>query len=159
MYCAGTGLAPFRGFIEQRLVQIEANPSIKLAPAHLFIGCRGPTRDRLYGSEMDEWEKKGAVSLHYAFSKEPEKSMGCVHVSDRMLKEEDLIVEQWHNGARAYVCGNRAFLSDVTLATSRIFKDRIEQWKAQGEPDEVVRGRKASFLDAIKGRAADDIFD
>jgi cytochrome P450/NADPH-cytochrome P450 reductase len=64
MLCAGTGLAPFRGFVQERAMQIQAGR--KLAPAYLFIGCAHPEKDALSGEELKQWEKEGAVHLFYA---------------------------------------------------------------------------------------------
>ena len=160
MFAAGTGLAPFRGFIEQRAIQLEANRGAKLAPAHLFLGCRSATKDRLYARQMDDWAEKGAVTLHYAFSREPEKSNGCKHVSDRMLLEESLIAEAWMNDARAYTCGNRAFAEDVGRAAREIINKRVTESRVkQGLSDEEVERRKTEIMSSFKERAADDVFD
>lgn len=160
MIAAGSGLAPFRGFIEQRAVQIEANPNISLAPAHLFLGCRSSTRDRLYAQEMDRWVALGAVTVFYAFSREPEKSEGCKYVADRMLKEIDTIAEAWFAGARAYVCGNRAFAVSVSDATRTIVNERLAARRVkEGLSDDDVNTAKAAVVAALSERAADDVFD
>ena len=160
MFAAGTGLAPFRGFIEQRAIQLEANPNAKLAPAHAFVGCRHSERDRLYAEQMDEWAKAGAVTLHYSFSQEPEKSDGCKHVSDRMLKEADLISSAWMAGARAYTCGNRGFAESVGAATESIVDRRLEARKAEsGWTSKQKEDRKAAIFGSFNERAADDVFD
>lgn len=74
MIAAGTGLAPFRGFISERAAQVGAGRS--LAPALLFLGCRSPDQDELYRAELDAWEKMGAVQIHRAYSQKPEASNG-----------------------------------------------------------------------------------
>jgi len=61
MICAGTGLAPFRGFIQERAMQIAAGS--KLAPAYLFVGCTNPDKDRIFGSELEKWEVDGTLCL------------------------------------------------------------------------------------------------
>ena len=159
MFAAGTGLAPFRGFIEQRAIQLESNPNTKLAPAHLFLGCRSSEKDRLYAAQIDEWERKGAVKIYYAFSQEPDKSNGCKHVDDRMLKEIDTISNAWIAGARAYVCGNRGFAQSVEKATRSIVEKRLEARKADGWSDKQVEDRKTAIFSSFSERAADDVFD
>lgn len=52
MFCAGTGLAPFRGFIQERAIQIQAGR--KLAPAYIFIGCTHPDKDMLFKEELQQ---------------------------------------------------------------------------------------------------------
>ncbi len=151
MFCAGTGLAPFRGFIQQRAVQMKANPDRELAPALLFVGCRSPTKDRLYAQEIDEWVKQGVVHVMYAFSREKEASEGCVHVSDRMVREKDKIIKMWRMGGRAYVCGSRAFGATVREAARAIATDVAGNTP---QPDQVER-----FMNALQERVATDIFD
>ena len=159
MFAAGTGLAPFRGFIEQRAIQLEANPSTKLAPAYLFLGCRHSQRDRLYAEQMDEWSRARAVIIYYTFSQEPEKFDGCKHVADRMLKEIDTISAAWIAGARAYVCGNRSFTEGVGAAARSIVDKRLEARKAEGLSSEQAEVRKAEIFGSFNERAADDVFD
>ncbi|KAF8857384.1 cytochrome P450 [Acephala macrosclerotiorum] len=59
--CAGIGLAPFRGFIQQRAMISAASPNRPFAPALLFVGCRSSASDHLYASEFDAWIKAGVV--------------------------------------------------------------------------------------------------
>ena len=160
MFGAGTGLAPFRGFVEQRAIQLAANPRTKLALAYLFLGCRHSKRDRLYADEMDKWAELGAVTLLYAFSHEPEKSDGCKHVDDRMWKEEDTLVKAWADNARAYVCGNRAFAESVKHTAREIAEKRIElRRQTESWSDEEVENRKKEIFGSFSDRAADDLFD
>lgn len=106
MFCAGTGLAPFRGFIQHRAEMIKAGNEA-LAPAILFAGCRS-TSDRLYAEELDAWGNAGAVDVRPAFSQDRDASTacGCAHVQDRMWKDRDAVREMWEKGAKLYVCGN-----------------------------------------------------
>lgn len=51
---AGSGLAPFRGFLQERAAMIGRGG--KVAPALLFFGCRSPSEDDLYAKELARWE-------------------------------------------------------------------------------------------------------
>lgn len=159
MFAAGTGMAPFRGFIEQRAVQLEANSNTQLAPAYLFFGCRHSDRDRLYAREMDAWEKLGVVKIYYAFSQESEKSAGCKHIADRMMEEMDIISEAWQAGARFYTCGSRAVAMSVKDAARKIVDHRMHQRKADGWTNERIKARKEEIFRSFSERAADDVFD
>ena len=154
MFCAGTGLAPFRGFIQQRAIQLKFNPDRKLSRALLFVGCRSSTKDRLYADEMDEWAKIGAVEVKYAFSKEKEKSDGCAYVSDRMVKSKDEVVKMWRTGARIYVCGSREFAESLQPATVRIFEDARES-----DGPSLAGAAEELFKRSIQERMVSDIFD
>lgn len=154
MFCAGTGLAPFRGFIQQRATMLEANKDLRLAPAILFVGCRSSTQDRLYAEELDRWAKIGAVNIRYAFSQEPHRSLGCKYISDRMVHDAEDISEQWRQDARLYVCGSRAVLEAVGRAAKQIFEAATKN-ATEAEKDE----RKAKFESVRADRVVTDIFD
>lgn len=72
MIAAGTGLAPFRGFVQERVAQVAAGR--KLAPALLFHGCRARDEDAIHADELEEWENAGAVEALRAFSR---STCGC----------------------------------------------------------------------------------
>lgn len=78
MTCAGTGLAPFRGFVQERAAQVGSGR--KLAPAILIIGCRSPENDELYREVFDKWEAMGAVKVFRAYSRKPEASGGKLYI-------------------------------------------------------------------------------
>lgn len=152
MICAGTGLAPFRGFVEERAKQKEAGR--KLAPAYLFIGCRHPEKDRLFASEFEQWEKEGVVKLFYAFSKAPEQSSGCRHVQDRLWVERKEMTDIFNSGAKLYVCGSAQVGEGIAVTTKKIYQEAAA---AIGKPrtDEEVE----QWFQNIKGeRFATDVF-
>lgn len=65
----GTGLAPFRGFIQERAkqVQVESNKNGEMV---LFFGCRNANVDFLYREELLEYERQGVLKLITAFSRQ-----------------------------------------------------------------------------------------
>lgn len=154
MFCAGTGLAPFRGFVEQRAIQMQANPERELAPALLFIGCRSHTEDRLYAEEIDEWVNAGVVEVTYAFSREKDRSDGCAYVAEAMNKQKDTIASMWYSGARAYVCGSRAFAKSVGDAARVILSEAREL-----REDEEGEHQTEEWFKSMQERIATDIFD
>jgi cytochrome P450/NADPH-cytochrome P450 reductase len=124
MFCAGTGLAPFRGFIEERAIQAKAGR--KLAPAYLFIGCGHPDKDALFSNELKQWEKDGLVKLYYAYSKAKNVTKGCRHVQDRLWEEREEMTQVFNEGAKLYVCGSSMVGEGVAATTKRIFQDAAE---------------------------------
>lgn len=153
MACAGTGLAPFRGFVEERAMQ--KNAGRKLRPAYLFIGCQDPVKDRIFAEELDKWEQDGVVKLFYAFSRASDKSKHCKYVQDRIWLEREAIVEMFTNGAKLYVCGSANVGEGVTKVAKKIYKEAAE---ARGKPkaDEEVE----KWFNGIRGeRFASDLFD
>ena len=81
MFCAGSGLAPMRGFLQERALQKQAGREV--AKNLLFFGCRAPGEDYLYSdSDLKEWAELGIVDLRPAFSRAQEQSEGCKYVQE-----------------------------------------------------------------------------
>lgn len=133
---AGSGLAPFRGFIQERAALISKGS--RLAPALLFVGCRGRQMDDLYREEFDKWQELGAVDVRRAFSRakpeEAEEAHECKHVQDRLLHDGDEVKAMWEGGARVYVCGSRHVGEGVKRAMGKIVlgeaatEDEMTRW-------------------------------
>ena len=102
MVCAGTGLAPFRGFIQERAIQVESGQEV--GPALLFYGCDHPEVDYLYRDELKAWEAAGAVSLRPAFSEAPEGDVRFVQ--HRVWQDRADVAKLFAKGAHVYVCGD-----------------------------------------------------
>ncbi|KAF1840671.1 NADPH-cytochrome P450 reductase-like protein [Cucurbitaria berberidis CBS 394.84] len=153
MIAAGTGLAPFRGFIQERAAQLAAGRT--LAPAILFYGCHGPDSDLLYPDLLKRWEQLGAVSLRYAFSRAAEQSEGCKHVQDRLYHDRADIVEQFEAGAKLFVCGSRGVGENVQEVLIKIAKERARE--VQGR--EVDDAKAREWFEGLRNeRFATDVF-
>ncbi len=102
MVGAGTGLAPFRGFVQHR--QVQHDMGIDVGPALLLAGCRRSDHDRIYGDEWDAWQAEGMVEVDWGFSREPGQPRQ--YVQDRIRARADRIGELLEQGAAVYVCGD-----------------------------------------------------
>ncbi|KAI1636231.1 cytochrome P450 [Biscogniauxia mediterranea] len=150
---AGTGLAPFRGFIQERAELLSAGR--KIAPAILFFGCRHPERDSLYAAELAEWEKSGAVTVHRAYSRATDRSDGLKYVQDLMRAHKDEVLQYWANDARLYVCGSRAVGEGVKTEALKML---TEERKAKGE--DISEEAAAKWWEEQRNaRYATDVFD
>ena len=150
---AGTGISPFRGFIQERAEMIAAGR--KLAPAMLLIGCRAPGRDDLYAEELAAWEKAGAVTVKRAYSRATDKSNGIKYVQDLLPAYEDEVIPLWEANARLYTCGSRAIGDGIKNA---VIKMVLGRQKAQGE--EISEERVAKWWEGLRNvRYATDVFD
>lgn len=153
MIAAGTGLAPFRGFIQERAAQLAAGRT--LAPAILFYGCHSPDSDLLYADLLQRWERLGAVSLRYAFSRAPEKSEGCKYVQDRVYHDRADIIEQFDAGAKLFVCGSRGVGDGVQECLIKIAKERQQEIKGR----EVDDAKAREWFEGLRNeRFATDVF-
>ncbi|KAI9707990.1 MAG: hypothetical protein M1820_004409 [Bogoriella megaspora] len=124
MVCAGSGIAPFLGFIEERAIRMEQGAA--LARAMIFIGCRHPERDALYARELQMWAMKGAVELRYAFSRAADRSEGCKYVQDRLWKDRASLLPLVKGLGKVFVCGNTRLVDGVSEVVARVYAEEKE---------------------------------
>ncbi|GMH32425.1 hypothetical protein BSKO_00259 [Bryopsis sp. KO-2023] len=102
----GTGLAPFRGFLQERAKLLESGR--KLGQALLFFGCRHRMKDFIYEEELMHFKEVGAISeLHTAFSRDGTKKDYVTHHL-KANKEEVFSLLFGNNKGHLYVCGEAA---------------------------------------------------
>lgn len=97
----GTGIAPFRGFLQER----EATR----APgrAWLFFGARGRAIDFLYADELQSFRETGVLTrLDLAFSRDGNSDVMKQYVQHRMWENAAEIFGWLEEGAHLYVCGD-----------------------------------------------------
>lgn len=152
MIAAGAGLAPFRGFIQERAAQVGAGRN--LAPALLFLGCRDPQKDELYRQEFDKWEAMGAVKVLRAYSKKPEASDGHKYVQDQILAQKTEVLELWDQGSKVYVCGSRNLEISVREVSKKLYVDRAKE-KGKEMSEEAA---ESWFVELRNARFATDVF-
>ena len=70
MIGTGTGLAPFRGFLQDRqTVGYKSVSKGGVSNTHLFFGCRYLDHDYIYKEELEQFVSDGTLDqLHVAFS-------------------------------------------------------------------------------------------
>ncbi|HEY1149701.1 MAG TPA: sulfite reductase flavoprotein subunit alpha, partial [Pseudoduganella sp.] len=121
---AGTGLAGLRAHLAHRAEQ-------GLSRAWLVFGERSPLADRLYGEELDAWQRNGVLArCDLVFSREDE---GPRYVQD-LLEQQSQAVRDWMAaGAVIYVCGGTAMGAAVDAALRRILGDsHLDLLQAEG---------------------------
>lgn len=114
----GTGVAPFRAFVEERN-ELRDSGSSKQGRNWLFFGNPNFTTDFLYQREWLQYLKTGALDrLDVAFSRDqPEK----IYVQHRLLEKGRQLFERIENGAYCYVCGDKnRMAADVQQAFLQI---------------------------------------
>ncbi len=105
----GTGIAPFRAFLQHR--QCSGMPGRNW----LFAGNRRRADDFLYGDELLAWQKNGFLTrLDVAFSRD---QIDKIHVQHLLLQQAPLVYQWLQEGAYVYVCGDaRHMAEDVQKA-------------------------------------------
>ncbi|HEY8267423.1 MAG TPA: flavodoxin domain-containing protein [Xanthobacteraceae bacterium] len=112
----GTGVAPFRAFVQERRATEASGRS------WLFFGDRTFTHDFLYQLDWQDALKDGALTrMDVAFSRDtPEK----IYVQHKLWDRRAELVEWLDGGATFYVCGDaKAMAKDVRAALVRAFAD------------------------------------
>ncbi len=111
MIGAGTGLAPFRAFVQERSLLPHSEP---VGKSWLFFGNPHESKDFLYQDEWDEYLKNGALTrLTTAWSRDQEEK---VYVHHKILKHADEVYAWMEAGARIYVSGGQDMAHDVFAA-------------------------------------------
>lgn len=118
----GTGLAPFRGFLQERSQMIKKNNLTINDKDILFFGCRDPEKDYLYKEELEAFHNDNCVELITAFSRVQDSK---IYVQHKMLNDETshkiwkLLTELKGN---FYLCGDSIRLvSDIQKTLITIF--------------------------------------
>ncbi|KON69253.1 sulfite reductase [NADPH] flavoprotein alpha-component [Peribacillus butanolivorans] len=94
----GTGIAPFRSFIQER-EETEAN-----GKTWLFFGDQHFVTDFLYQTEWQKWLKTSVLTkMDVAFSRDADEK---VYVQHRMLEHSRKLYEWLQEGAAVYICGD-----------------------------------------------------
>ena len=105
----GVGLAPFRAFLEQRVLDGATGRN------WLLFGDQHRATDFLYGDELLEYQRHGQLHrLDLAFSRDQSHK---IYVQHRMLEQARELWSWLQNGACFYVCGDaRHMAKDVHQA-------------------------------------------
>ncbi|HET7815954.1 MAG TPA: assimilatory sulfite reductase (NADPH) flavoprotein subunit [Sphingomicrobium sp.] len=109
----GTGVAPFRAFLQEREARSAAGRS------WLFFGERNFRSDFLYQVEWQKWLEEGVLSrLDVAFSRD---AVAKAYVQHRMLEQSRDLFAWLDEGAHVYVCGDeKAMARDVHEALIQV---------------------------------------
>jgi len=137
MFAGGTGISPFRGFLQARAADRRSGP------AWLFIGTR-TFSDLPYTGELREWVAGGQLELRVAFSREPKRLRnergdfvavpGASGYVDALLEDDADSAAIWRllNGRDAggaegcfYICGQASFAHTVIKALKQVIAHHV----------------------------------
>lgn len=109
----GAGIAPFRAFVEQRILEGASGRN------WLFFGEQHRASDFLYGPEWQAYQKQGKLHrMDLAFSRDQDHK---IYVQHRMLEQSKELWAWLQNGAYFYVCGDAKHMAkDVHKALIEI---------------------------------------
>ena len=123
----GTGIAPFRAFLEERKATEAKGGN------WLFFGAQKSSCDFFYKEELEAYQREGVLTrLDTAFSRDQDFK---IYVQNRMLENARELWNWLEKGAHFYVCGDASRMAkDVDKALHEIVKiggDRSEEDASQ----------------------------
>lgn len=150
----GTGLAPLRGFIQERAaLRKEGTP---VGQTMLFFGCRQPAHDYIYQEELQGYQKSGDLSaLHVAFSRQPGQPR--TYVQDLIRAHAAAVFQLITHGAYVYICGDAKHMAPQVHAELRA----LMQSQGQGADPKPLNAEQAeAYLAELKaaGRYLQDVW-
>ena len=112
----GTGIAPFRAFLQERVAAQATGKN------WLFFGDQHEATDYLYGEEFEAWKAQGHIErLDLAWSRDQDYK---IYVQDKMLESKQELWNWIQEGANFYVCGDaKRMAKDVDAALHQIARE------------------------------------
>ncbi|MEC6815868.1 assimilatory sulfite reductase (NADPH) flavoprotein subunit [Photobacterium toruni] len=122
----GTGIAPFRAFVQERDNREAQGKN------WLFFGDRTFTEDFLYQVEWQKYLKNGVVDqIDVAFSRDQAEK---VYVQHRILEQAPQVWQWLQEGSHIYVCGDATHMAkDVHQALLTVIEQQGKQTREQAE--------------------------
>jgi cytochrome P450/NADPH-cytochrome P450 reductase len=131
----GTGIAPFRGFLQERAALKAHGRTV--GPSILFFGCRRPDQDHIYAEELRRFAEQGVTDLACAFSRlKPDHKF---YVQDSLREHQDEVWKLIEAGGIIYICGDasamapaqRQAFAQIYMAKTGASVEAAESWLQQ----------------------------
>ncbi|XP_053625565.1 NADPH--cytochrome P450 reductase-like isoform X2 [Plodia interpunctella] len=145
MVGTGTGLAPFRGFLQER-AHARWNGG-DVGETILYFGCRHRDQDFIYQEELEEYEKCGLLKLNLAFSRDQYQKVYVTHLLEKNLEQIWNILGN-RNG-HFYVCGNA---NNMAVDVRNIVLRAIREVGMKSDEDAI---KFLNYLESIKKYCSD----
>ncbi|CAM9816058.1 unnamed protein product [Discosporangium mesarthrocarpum] len=162
MIAAGSGIAPFRGFVQER--DLLRRSGVRVGHTRLYFGSCSPDTNDLYKLFFETVAALGSLDLRKTYDNWPEGAPR-EYPQDRVRKDSDTILGMMRSeGAHLYVCGHgklgtgvrEALLDSLgrevsgvspgnegeqrkhMMASKVAAEEVLEQWKAEGRYSEDI---------------------
>ncbi|XP_018604029.2 nitric oxide synthase 2b, inducible [Scleropages formosus] len=148
---AGSGIAPFRSFWQQRLHDMKIK-GVMCAAMTLVFGCQSSNKDHLYSEETLEMKRQGVLkNVLPAYSRQPGQPK--VYVQDVLRKQlAGEVVRILHQSSgHLYVCGNVEMVHDVACAVQEILGRELDMSSAQAREYLIQLKTEKRFHEDIFG--------
>ncbi|KAI1535110.1 CysJ Sulfite reductase alpha subunit flavoprotein [Pyrenophora tritici-repentis] len=138
----GTGVAPFRAFVQERAAQTKAGQTV--GKTILFFGCRKQSEDFMYAKEWEQYKDimGDNFEMHTAFSRDGPNKVYVQHKLEEAGEEVNRLLEQ---KAYFYVCGDAAHMArEVNVLLGKIISKYRNVPETKGE--EIVKAMRAKAV-------------
>lgn len=123
MIGAGTGIAPYKAFVQQRIATGDSGKNI------LFFGERFEKANFYYQDFWKQAAENQYLEIFLAFSRDGEKK---VYVQDLLKVQRDLVSHAYEQGASFFVCGSKVLGKEVKKTLEDILgKEQLEQLREE----------------------------
>lgn len=111
----GTGVAPFRGFLQQRQQQLKGHTG-EVGATCLYFGCRNKAEDYLYRQDLEQLRDEGVLkTLHVAFSRAQSEKVYVQHLMKSNSQNVCDLLQ--HPEIHVYVCGDGSSMAKDVHST------------------------------------------
>lgn len=130
----GTGIAPFRAMLQERVHLERSGRNI------LYFGCRSPDRDFLYKDELEQLVSQKKLELHTAFSRTTEQK---IYVQHKLKANSKDVWDVLEDGGHVYVCGDAEYmavdvhktLQEIIAEYGKMAPTQVDQYLASMEAE------------------------
>jgi len=127
----GTGLAPFRAFVHERVAKGATGRTT------LYFGCRHRERDFTYRDELEALAAQGQLNLRCAFSRD---QAAKVYVQHLIEQDGAQIAADLLAGGHFYICGDGAQMAvDVTRALEAVLQKHVPAVRSLQDAQDFIR--------------------
>lgn len=137
----GTGLAPFKAIVEEKMWQMQQG--MQIGEIYLFLGSRHKREEYLYGELWEAYKDAGIIThIGAAFSRDqPEK----IYIQDRIRQVlPELKKAMVENEGSFYLCGPTWPVPDITAALEAIYSADAEEKGIKIDLDATIEELKES---------------
>ncbi|KAI9806555.1 MAG: hypothetical protein M1833_003742 [Piccolia ochrophora] len=146
----GTGLAPFRAFVQYRAWEKAQGKDI--GSVLLYMGARHQREEYLYGEEWEAYQDAGVITLlGRAFSRDqPQK----IYIQDRMRQTIDDLIQAYIEDTGAfYLCGPTWPVPDVTEVLQEVIAKHAKATGKKVDPRKEIERLKDDSRYVLEGES------
>ena len=121
MVAAGTGISPFRGFLQERTRLVELGKPV--GKMLLIFGCRDDENDFLYKDEWAEKQSKLGESFKLVPCFSRLASRKKTYVQDGLVEHKQLVTQMIEDGAAFFICGSATMAREVRTRLNGILAE------------------------------------